>query len=98
LICRHVQPAGIELAIDLAPNRSDTTVADGHRMPFRRAWHSTILIEDMFRRAIAPTLPHAGVESAKLNFAVGPFASMLDRVRDVIQEAIGSPNLRSLVT
>src|SRR6202012_3166127 len=27
--------------------------------------------------AIAPTHPHPGVESAKLNFAVGPFASML---------------------
>jgi len=39
--------------------------------------------------AIAPTRPHAGVESAKLNFAVGPFASMLDRVRDVIQQATG---------
>jgi hemerythrin superfamily protein len=34
--------------------------------------------------AIAPTRPHAGVESAKLNFAVGPFASMLDRARDAI--------------
>lgn len=34
--------------------------------------------------AIAPTRPHPGVESAKLNFAVGPFASMLDRARDVI--------------
>ena len=32
--------------------------------------------------AIAPTRPHPGVESAKLNFAVGPFASMLDRARD----------------
>ena len=32
--------------------------------------------------AIAPTRPHAGVESAKANFAVGPFASMLDRARD----------------
>jgi hypothetical protein len=39
--------------------------------------------------AIAPTRPHAGVESAKLNFAVGPFASMLDRARDVIRQAIG---------
>jgi hemerythrin superfamily protein len=38
--------------------------------------------------AIAPTRPHPGVESAKLNFAVGPFASMLDRARDVIQQAI----------
>src|SRR5689334_14730564 len=35
--------------------------------------------------AIAPTRPHAGVESAKLNFAVGPFASMLDRARDLLQ-------------
>ena len=34
--------------------------------------------------AIAPTHPHPGVESAKLNFAVGPFASMLDRARDLI--------------
>lgn len=39
--------------------------------------------------AIAPTRPHPGVESAKLNFAVGPFASMLDRARDLIQHAIG---------
>ncbi|ART73685.1 hemerythrin [Mycobacterium dioxanotrophicus] len=39
--------------------------------------------------AIAPTRPHPGVESAKLNFAVGPFASMLDRARDVIKQAIG---------
>lgn len=35
-------------------------------------------------QAIAPTRPHAGVESAKLNFAIGPFASMIDRARDVI--------------
>ncbi len=39
--------------------------------------------------AIAPTRPHPGVESAKLNFAVGPFASMLDRARDLIKQAIG---------
>jgi hypothetical protein len=39
--------------------------------------------------AIAPTRPHAGVESAKLNFAVGPFASMIDRVRDLIEHALG---------
>jgi hemerythrin superfamily protein len=38
--------------------------------------------------AIAPTRPHPGVESAKLNFAVGPFASMLDRARDLIKQAI----------
>jgi hemerythrin superfamily protein len=39
--------------------------------------------------AIAPTRPHAGVESVKLNLAVGPFASMLDRARDLIQQAVG---------
>jgi hemerythrin superfamily protein len=39
--------------------------------------------------AIAPTRPHAGVESAKLNFAVGPFASMLDRARDLIEHGFG---------
>jgi hemerythrin superfamily protein len=39
--------------------------------------------------SIAPTRPHAGVESAKLNFAVGPFASMLDRARDLIKQAVG---------
>src|ERR1700704_4233351 len=38
--------------------------------------------------AIAPTRPHAGVESAKANFAVGPFASMLDRARDLIGAAL----------
>jgi hypothetical protein len=39
--------------------------------------------------AIAPTRPHAGVESPLLNFAVGPFASMLDRARDLIQQTVG---------
>lgn len=34
--------------------------------------------------AIAPTHPHAGVESAVANIIVGPFASMLDRARDAI--------------
>jgi hemerythrin superfamily protein len=38
--------------------------------------------------AIAPTRPHAGVESAVANFAVGPFASMLDRARDAISGAL----------
>ena len=38
--------------------------------------------------AIAPTRPHPGVESAKANFAVGPFASMLDRARDAIGAAL----------
>lgn len=34
--------------------------------------------------ATAPTRPHAGVESAPANLLVGPFASMLDRARDLI--------------
>lgn len=38
--------------------------------------------------AIAPTRPHAGVESAKANFMVGPFASMVDRARDAISAAV----------
>ena len=38
--------------------------------------------------AIAPTRPHPGVESATLNFAVGPFASMLDRARDAISAVL----------
>ena len=37
--------------------------------------------------AIAPTRPHPGVESATANFAVGPFASMLDRARDILKQA-----------
>ncbi len=39
--------------------------------------------------AIGPTRPHPGVESAKLNFAAGPIAALVDRVRDVISRAIG---------
>ena len=38
--------------------------------------------------AIAPTRPHPGVESATANFAIGPFASMLDRARDAIASAL----------
>lgn len=34
---------------------------------------------------IVPTHPHPGVESAVANFAVGPFASMLDRARDALR-------------
>ena len=38
---------------------------------------------------IAPTHPHPGVESAAENLAVGPFASMMDRARDLIKQAVG---------
>jgi hemerythrin superfamily protein len=34
---------------------------------------------------IAPTHPHAGIESAFVNFAVGPFVSLLDRARDALR-------------
>ncbi len=34
--------------------------------------------------AIAPTRPHAGVESQIANLAAGPFAAMLDRARDAL--------------
>jgi hemerythrin superfamily protein len=34
--------------------------------------------------SIAPTRPHAGVESATANTLVGPFASIIDRVRDLV--------------
>lgn len=36
---------------------------------------------------IAPTHPHAGVESATANFALGPFASLIDRARDALRGA-----------
>ncbi len=34
--------------------------------------------------AVAPTRPHAGVESTLANVLAGPFAAMLDRARDAI--------------
>jgi hemerythrin superfamily protein len=37
--------------------------------------------------AVAPTRPHPGVESQAANLIVGPFAAMLDRVRDVVEAA-----------
>jgi hemerythrin superfamily protein len=35
----------------------------------------------------APTHPHAGVESRAANLAVGPFAAMLDRAKDLISRS-----------
>ncbi|HEY3821923.1 MAG TPA: hemerythrin domain-containing protein [Polyangiaceae bacterium] len=37
-----------------------------------------------FAEKVAPTRPHAGVESQAANFLVGPFAAMLDRSRDAL--------------
>ncbi|MEU8344769.1 Hemerythrin HHE cation binding domain-containing protein [Actinomadura meyerae] len=39
--------------------------------------------------AIAPTRPHPGVESAKKNMVMGPMASVIDHVRDMIRDARG---------
>ena len=38
--------------------------------------------------AVAPTHPHPGVESAKANLAVGPVASMFDRAKDLVRQAM----------
>lgn len=35
-----------------------------------------------FAESMAPTRPHAGVESATANMLAGPFAAMIDRLRD----------------
>jgi hemerythrin superfamily protein len=37
-----------------------------------------------FAERVAPTRPHAGVESRAANLLVGPFAAMIDRTRDAI--------------
>jgi Hemerythrin HHE cation binding domain len=37
-----------------------------------------------FAESVAPTRPHAGVESRAANLLVGPFAAMLDRSRDAL--------------
>jgi hypothetical protein len=34
--------------------------------------------------SIAPTRPHAGLESAAANMLVGPFVSVIDRLRDAL--------------
>jgi hemerythrin superfamily protein len=42
--------------------------------------------------AMAPTRPHAGVESATANMLAGPFAAMLDRARDVLAGKTANPD------
>ncbi|MGI5486220.1 hemerythrin domain-containing protein [Microtetraspora malaysiensis] len=39
--------------------------------------------------ALAPTHPHAGVESAAANLLLGPPVAIMDRARDVIRKAMG---------
>jgi hemerythrin superfamily protein len=41
--------------------------------------------------AMAPTHPHAGVESATANVLMGTPIAMMDRVRDAIQRVTGKP-------
>jgi hypothetical protein len=38
----------------------------------------------VFAQKVAPTHPHAGIESAAANMIVGPFAAIIDRARDAI--------------
>jgi hemerythrin superfamily protein len=39
--------------------------------------------------ALAPTRPHAGVESATANLLLGPPLAIMDRARDLIRSALG---------
>jgi hypothetical protein len=39
--------------------------------------------------ALAPTHPHAGVESLTANLVAGPVASLVDRTRDVVSSVMG---------
>jgi hypothetical protein len=39
---------------------------------------------------VAPTRPHAGVESAKANLLAGPAAALFDRIRDAARDAMRS--------
>jgi hemerythrin superfamily protein len=58
-----------------------------HRPPERlRAMAATVRVTE----ALAPTRPHAGVESAKANLLLGPPAAIMDRARDLIRGALGS--------
>lgn len=40
--------------------------------------------------ALAPTHPHAGVESMTANLVAGPMASLVDRTRDAVRSVMGS--------
>jgi hemerythrin superfamily protein len=61
--------------------------------PYIKAAHSGARLKAMgmavkAAEALAPTHPHAGVESATANLLVGPYAAMLDRAGDVIRQAL----------
>ncbi|HEX4341577.1 MAG TPA: hemerythrin domain-containing protein [Polyangiaceae bacterium] len=40
-----------------------------------------------FAESVAPTRPHAGVESAAANMLAGPFVAMVDRTRDALSSS-----------
>ncbi|WP_238598669.1 hemerythrin domain-containing protein [Saccharothrix sp. ALI-22-I] len=61
--------------------------------PRIKAAHSSARLKAMgvavkAAEAMAPTHPHAGVESAKANVLVGPYAAMMDRAGDVIRQTM----------
>ena len=61
--------------------------------PHLRSAHGGIRLKAMgmavkAAEALAPTHPHAGVESAKSNLLVGPYAAMVDRAGDVIRQVL----------
>ncbi|MFG1648050.1 hemerythrin domain-containing protein [Amycolatopsis sp. NPDC049252] len=65
-----------------------------HEFPFLRAHHTPERLRAMaatvrLAEAVAPTRPHAGVESAKANLLLGPPAAIMDRARDAIRTALG---------
>lgn len=47
-----------------------------------------------FAQAVAPTRPHPDLDTATANLLVGPFASMVDRVRDALENTPDSPDAR----
>jgi hemerythrin superfamily protein len=56
-----------------------------HSSGERRVMSAAIKVAE----ATAPTHPHPGVETATRNMLVGPFASVADRIRDVVRKAMG---------
>lgn len=58
------------------------------RESFGAAQRSAMGVAVKAAEAMAPTHPHAGVESATANVLAGPFAAMTDRVRDVVRQTV----------
>jgi hypothetical protein len=75
----HLQQAVIEHA-DKEETEEFTRLED--ELDAKELQKLTVAVQAAER--IAPTHPHPGVESAVANFAVGPFASLLDRAKDAL--------------